>query len=90
MSWITEQLGISAEAQAKIIASLVVIILALVARALARRAVHRRTDETEVVYRTGKLATYAATLVVLPALAWIWLESVSSLATYLADRKSVV
>ncbi len=84
MSWITEQLGISAEAQAKIIASLVVIILALVARALARRAVHRRTDETEVVYRTGKLATYAATLVVLPALAWIWLESVSSLATYLA------
>ncbi len=84
MDWITEQLGISPAVQGKLLASFVVLALAVLIRALTIRAVQRAADDNEVVYRAGKLATYSATIVVGLSLAWIWLDSVNNLATYLA------
>lgn len=84
MDWIAERFGLEGAAQAKVIATVVVVLLGFVLRAAVRRAVHRRTDETEVIYRAGKLATYAATVIVGLTLAWIWLDSFTNLATYIA------
>lgn len=84
MDWITEQLGISPNVQGKFLASFVVLALAILVRALTIRAVQRTVDDNEVVYRAGKLATYSATIVIGVSLAWIWLDSVNNLATYLA------
>lgn len=84
MDWITEQLGIGAAVQGKVLASFIVLALAVVARTLVIRGVQRTVDDNEVVYRAGKLATYTATVVVGVSLAWIWLDSFTNLATYLA------
>lgn len=84
MDWITEQLGISAAVQSRLLASIVVLALAVIARALTIRAVQRAADDTEIVYRAGKLATYSATVVVGLSMAWIWLDSFTNFATYLA------
>lgn len=84
MDWLTDQLGISSDNQGKLLASFIVVAVAVIARAIARRAVHKRTEETDVLYRTGKLTTYAATLVVMLAMAWIWLDAFTNFATYLA------
>lgn len=84
MDWIREQFGISEVMQGKLVASLIVVAVALIARALVLRSVHKRTEDTDLLYRTGKLATYTATLVVGVALAWIWFDAFSNVATYLA------
>lgn len=84
MDWITEQLGINADNQSKILTSFIVVAVALIVRALVLRAVHKRTDETDLVYRTGKLTTYTTTVVVLLTLSWIWFDAFSNFATYIA------
>jgi len=84
VDWIREQFGISEVMQGKLVASLIVVAVALIARALVLRSVHKRTEDTDLLYRTGKLATYTATLVVGVALAWIWFDAFSNVATYLA------
>ncbi len=84
MDWISEEFGIATGTQAKILASLIVVLVALIARALILRGVHRRTDETDVLYRSGKLTTYSTTILVGLALAWIWFSSFSNMATYIA------
>lgn len=84
MDWVEEEFGIATGTQGKILASLIVVVVALVVRALILRGVHNRTDETELLYRTGKLTTYTTTLVVGLALAWIWFSSFSNVATYIA------
>lgn len=84
MDWVSDKFGIATGTQGKILASFIVVVVALVARALILRGVHRRTDETDVLYRTGKLTTYSTTIVVGLALAWIWFSSFSNVATYIA------
>lgn len=84
MDWITDTFGISASTQGKLAASLAVVVAALIGRALVLRAVHRSTDDTELLYRSGKLATYTTTIVAGLILGWIWLSAFSNVATYIA------
>jgi small-conductance mechanosensitive channel len=84
VDWITSEFGIAGRTQGKILASLIVVVVALVVRVLILRAVQRRVDETDVLYRTGKLATYATTIVVGLTLGWIWFSAFSSVGTYIA------
>ena len=84
MDWISDKFDIAARTQGKILASLIVVVVALVARALILRSVHKRVDETDVLYRSGKLVTYTTTVVVVLTLGWIWFSAFSSVGTYIA------
>ncbi len=83
MDWFTEQIGLSANTQAKLIASVVAITILVVGRWLILRAVHRAFEETWVAYRARKVATITATIVGLAVLAWIWVDAFNDLATFL-------
>jgi len=84
LDWISDKFDIASKTQGKILASLIVVIVALVARALILRAVHKRVDETDVLYRSGKLVTYTTTVIVGLTLGWIWFSAFSSIGTYIA------
>ncbi len=84
MDWITEQFSLSPATQTKLFGTLIVVVVALLLRYLIGRVLHMRLDDTEAVYRTSKLTTYALTVVSSIALAWIWIDAFDNLATYLA------
>lgn len=83
MTWITDNLGISAELQGKILASVVVLIVLITVRILILRSIHQRVDDSEATYRTSKLTSYSVTLIGLVTLSWIWIDAFENVATYL-------
>lgn len=83
MTWITDNLGISAELQGKILASAVVLIVLITVRILILRSIHQRVDDSEATYRTSKLTSYSVTLIGLVTLSWIWIDAFENVATYL-------
>ncbi len=83
MDWITDTLGVSIDAQQKIFASVVLVVVLVVGRWLILRAVHRRFEEAFVDYRARKVATYVATVLGLLILAWIWIDAFTDLPTFL-------
>jgi small-conductance mechanosensitive channel len=83
MDWIADQLGLSAAIQGKIVASLITVVVLVLGRALALRAIHRRFEEAWVGYRARKAATYTTTVLGVFALAWIWIDAFNDLPTYL-------
>jgi small-conductance mechanosensitive channel len=83
VEWITENLGVSLDTQEKVFASVVAVVLLLVARWLTLRAVHKRFEEAWVGYRARKVATYVVTIVGLVVLAWIWIDAFTDLPTFL-------
>ncbi|MCP3993982.1 MAG: mechanosensitive ion channel [bacterium] len=83
MDWIAENLGVSADMQEKLLASVIAVAVLLVARYLTLRAVHRRFEESWVGYRARKVATYVVTIVSTLVLAWIWIDAFTDLPTFL-------
>ena len=83
MDWITDQFGISESAQGKILATVVLIFVLVVARWLTLRAIHRKFEDADVDYRARKVATYTATVIGLAFLAWIWIDAFNDLPTFL-------
>lgn len=86
MEWIDRTLGIDPKDQVKIFASVAVVVGVLVLRSLVLRYIHSRVDEkdeTEVLYRARKIASYTATAFVLVTLAFIWIDAFDNLATFL-------
>jgi small-conductance mechanosensitive channel len=83
VDWITENLGIPLGTQGKIFASAVTIVVLVVLRWLALRAIHRRFEEAWVGYLARKVATYTATVLGAVILAWIWIDAFSDLPTFL-------
>ncbi|REK15548.1 MAG: mechanosensitive ion channel family protein [Actinobacteria bacterium] len=86
MEWISENLGISQGDQAKILASLAVILGVLVLRALILRYVVSRLEEggqLDGIYRARKIASYASTVVIVLSLTFIWIDAFNDLATFL-------
>ena len=81
--WINETLGISAGAQTKLLVSVIAVVALLIIRWFALRALHKRLEQSDVVYRSGKALTYATTFAIALALAWIWIDAFSNVATYL-------
>ncbi len=82
MEWLTDNLGLSA-GQTKAVESGVIVLLVVVARWLILRIVHRRIEDPDVWYRTRKIATYVATIVILFSLLRIWLIQFENFATFL-------
>jgi len=83
MTWISDNLGISADMQGKILASFVVLVILFSARYLMLRSIHQRVDDGEAAYRTTKLTTYSVTVIGIITLSWIWLDAFNNVATYL-------
>jgi small-conductance mechanosensitive channel len=86
MKWIDENLHISESVQYKLAASLVVIVLVLVARQLILRYVASRVDEQDgedAVYRARKIASYAAFTIIAVTLSFVWIDAFDNFATYL-------
>lgn len=81
--WINDTLGLAPGVQTKLLVSAIAIIALLVARWLALRGLHKRIEQTDIVYRSGKAITYVTTVAIGLALAWIWIDAFSNLATYL-------
>lgn len=87
MDWITENLEIDIDIQAKILASLAVVGIVLVLRRLVLRYVASRFDEEEdhgdAVYRARKIATYTASAIIVITLSFIWIDAFDNFATFL-------
>ena len=83
MQFIERELGIGLSEQGKILASLPVLLFVIILRAVVNGAVAKRTDDAYVIYRSRKLGNYAATIVALITLGFIWLEAFDDLTTYL-------
>lgn len=86
MTWVTENLGISASNQGKILASLGVVVAVLLVRALLLRYVHSRLaeeQELDALYRARKVASYISTFTILVSLAFIWIDAFDNVATFL-------
>ncbi len=83
MNWIAENLGIGTETQAKLLGTIVVLVVLAVARAVTVRAARRQIGDGESVYRIRKATTYVATILAAITLGFIWLDAFSSFPTYL-------
>lgn len=79
--WFT-QMGFDPVIAGKSIASIIVVIVVVLARWLVLRTIHR-TQEPEFSYRADKGLAYSAVVVAGIALTWIWLDAVNNLATYI-------
>ena len=83
MDWITEQFGISAATQGKVLGSVIAVVVLLLVRWLALRAIHRRFEEAWVGYRARKVASYTTSVVGLIVFAWIWIDAFNDFPTFL-------
>lgn len=69
--------------EAKALISVVVVFAFLLIRWLVLRIVHRRVKDEEVWYRTRKIVTYAAFVLIVLSLVRIWVVPFGDLATFL-------
>jgi small-conductance mechanosensitive channel len=75
-------LGLSVN-QAKAVISIVAVVGLLLVRWLALRVVHGRVKDEEVWYRTRKVVTYVAFILIVLSLVRIWVVPFGDLATFL-------
>lgn len=83
VNWLAEALSLASLFQARLLASLIVIAVVLLARPLLLAIVQRRTDNVTARYRWRKVIEYTSLLVGLIALAQLWLVGSRAVATYL-------
>ncbi len=83
VEWVSEVLSLESLFQARIVASLLVVLVLLLARPLLMALIGRRTDNVNTLYRWRKISEYATLFVGLVALSQIWLIASRSVATYL-------
>jgi small-conductance mechanosensitive channel len=81
--WIQEFSGLSPEVQAKMFASLIVIILLWLIRTIVVRLVWRKTEDPYARYRWRKSTIYLVVVIGLLIIGRIWFAGVQSLATFL-------
>ncbi|NND84854.1 MAG: mechanosensitive ion channel, partial [Acidimicrobiia bacterium] len=75
--------GLSADVVNKTVSSLIAIVILLVLRRVVVRAIQSRVEDPESLYRTRKSVTYVTTIVVILTLAWIWVDALDSVTTYI-------
>ncbi len=81
--WLEQTTGLGVETQAKLLSSLVAVLVVLLLRRLLLGVVWRRVDDVRVQYQWKKVSAYVAFLLASMLLAWIWFRHFSALATYL-------
>ena len=83
VEWVSEVLSLESLFQARLVASLLVVLVLLLARPRLMALIGRRTDNVNTLYRWRKISEYATLFVGLVALSQIWLIASRSVATYL-------
>lgn len=83
VTWIQTNLNISPLVQGRILATVIVIVLLLLARLVVSNIVSRRTEDVATLYRWRKVTEYLVLLVGLFLVTRIWFTSTQSVATYL-------
>ena len=81
--WIEVNLGISPALQNRVIDTVLAIALIWLVKVLAMRLVRRWTDRPQTRYSWRKATTYAASILIILAVARVWLGGLESLVTYL-------
>jgi len=81
--WVQEHLGIAEATQTRILASLAAILIIWVVRLVVVTVLSRQFTDVRTIYRTQKIANYAAGTLALLIVGRIWFEGVQSLATFL-------
>lgn len=81
--WIERTLGIGAETQQRLLASLVAILILWIIHFLLRRAVIDQIKDQRARFLWQKLATYISFAVGLLVVGSVWIQGLQSLATYL-------
>jgi small-conductance mechanosensitive channel len=82
-TWLETSLGISSEAQLRLLASLLIIFGYVFATRVGRRIVARTVEDVSSRYQIGKATGYIAGFIALAALARTWVQGVTGFATYL-------
>lgn len=82
-NWLSEQLNISLDHVDQILATVITVIVIVVARWLLVRIASKRVDDTEALFRIRKAVVYGATFVLIVALARIWSGAFGNLGTFL-------
>lgn len=77
------EFGVSADVVSKAVSSLIAIAILLVLRRVVVRAIQGRVEDPESMYRIRKSVTYVTTIVVILTLAWIWVDALDSVTTYI-------
>ncbi len=86
MDWIEEALGIEPDIQAKILTSVVVVVLVMLLRWSIIRYVTSKVvegDGEDAVYRARKIVTYFAFVIIAITLSFVWIDAFDNFATYL-------
>lgn len=83
LNWIEQTVGLDAEIQTGILASLAAIIVMLVVRRILLIAVYRRTEDVAVRYRWRKTTSYVTFGFCFFIVGSIWLRGFQSISTYL-------
>jgi len=82
-TWIEETLGLSTGVQSLLLRSLIALLVALIAYRVALLLIGRRIHDAEMAYRWHKATGYVVWLFIGLAALLIWVDGLSSLATYL-------
>jgi small-conductance mechanosensitive channel len=83
MEWLQASLNLSLRLQAKLLASLLIILALWLLRLLVIRFASRRTEDVRVHYRWRKATAYAAVVLGVLLIGVMWLEDIRSMAVYL-------
>lgn len=82
-SWATEALGLSPAVQARLLTTLVMVLVLVLVRWIVLNAVHRRVSDLHLQYRWRRGITYAMVILGAVLATRIWLVNFGGLATYL-------
>lgn len=82
MTQFFESIGLAGNEVDKAVATLVIFVVALLLRSLILRAVNRRIDDAEVVFRTRKAVTYVTAFLVVVGMLVIWVPSLEGITTF--------
>lgn len=80
--WFKHSFGISADAQEKIITSLIAIILLMIIRKVILKLAFKKIDDVKIQYKWRKTSTYITSFVAFLILVKIWFQGFGSLATF--------
>ena len=81
--WLQSTFGLSRGAQDKLLTSLVIVLVLVLASRLVRGVIHRRTEDVRIRYRWSKISAYVLVPIGLFLVGRVWFEGFGSLATYL-------
>jgi small-conductance mechanosensitive channel len=81
--WLQKAMGLSPEIQAKLLISILTILVVLFLRRLILRILFQRIEDVLLRYRWRKSSAYIASVFVLLVLGRVWFEGFESIATFL-------